>query len=36
MAVNTSRGVFNDYTIKPKSLSEYTSFRGVTDFSQIG
>ena len=36
MAVNTSRGVFNDYTIKPKSLSEYTSFRGVTDFTQIG
>ena len=35
MAVyNTS--VFNDYTIKPRSISQYTSFRGVVDFSQIG
>lgn len=31
---NTS--VFNDYTIRPRSISEYTSFRGVVDFSQIG
>jgi hypothetical protein len=29
-------GVFNDYALKPKNLSSYTSFRGVTDFSQIG
>ena len=31
---NTS--VFNNYTIRPRNLSEYTSFRGVVDFSQIG
>lgn len=31
-----STGVFNQYTLKPKNLSGYTSFRGVTDFSQIG
>ena len=30
------QGVFNDYALKPKSISKYTSFRGVTDFSQIG
>ena len=29
-------GVFNEYALKPKNLSSYTSFRGVTDFSQIG
>jgi hypothetical protein len=29
-------GTFNDYTIKPRNLAQYTSFRGVTDFSQIG
>jgi hypothetical protein len=29
-------GVFNEYALKPKSISGYTSFRGVTDFSQIG
>jgi hypothetical protein len=28
--------VFNDYTIKPRNISEFTSFRGVVDFSQIG
>jgi hypothetical protein len=31
---NTS--VFNNYTIRPRNLSQYTSFRGVVDFSQIG
>lgn len=31
-----NNGVFNKYTLKPKNLSNYTSFRGVTDFSQIG
>lgn len=31
-----SNGVFNDYALKPNNLSSYTSFRGVTDFSQIG
>ena len=36
MGRNYSKAVFNDYTLKPKSISEYTSFRGVVDFSQIG
>ena len=36
MASSLVQGVFNDYALKPKSISEYTSFRGVTDFSQIG
>lgn len=29
-------GILNDYTVKPKNLTQYTAFRGVTDFSQIG
>jgi hypothetical protein len=33
---NINKGIFNDYSIKPKNLTQYTSFRGVTDFSQIG
>lgn len=31
-----NKGIFNDYTITPKNLTQYTAFRGVTDFSQIG
>ncbi len=27
---------FNSYTITPRTLTEYTALRGVTDFSQIG
>ena len=29
-------GIINDYTVKPKNLTMYTAFRGVTDFTQIG
>jgi len=29
-------GIVNDYSIKPRNLTQYTAFRGVTDFSQIG
>lgn len=28
-------GILNDYTIKPRNLTQYTAFRGVTDFTQI-
>jgi hypothetical protein len=36
MSVKINTGIINDYSIKPKSLTEYTAFRGVIDFSQIG
>lgn len=36
MANIVTNGVINNYSIKPKNLTEYTAFRGVTDFSQIG
>lgn len=29
-------GIINNYTIKPRNLTQYTAFRGVTDFTQIG
>ncbi len=29
-------GVVNPYVVMPKNLTEYTAFRGVTDFTQIG
>ena len=32
----TTGGSLNNYTIKPRNLTEYTAFRGVTDFTQIG
>ena len=31
-----NKGILNDYTIKPRNLTQYTAFRGVTDFTQIG
>ena len=31
-----SNNIFNKYTITPKTLTEYTALRGVTDFSQAG
>jgi hypothetical protein len=31
-----NNGIINDYTIQPRNLTQYTAFRGVTDFSQIG
>ena len=34
MAVNN--GIFNNYTITPRNLTQYKAYRGVTDFSQIG
>ena len=35
MAV-TANKLFNDYTVTPRNLTQYTAFRGVTDFTQIG
>lgn len=29
-------GIINNYTVKPKNLTQYTAYRGVTDFTQIG
>ena len=34
MAVNP--GIYNNYTITPRTLTQYSAYRGVTDFSQIG
>ena len=34
MGINN--GLFNNYTITPRNLTQYKAFRGVTDFSQIG
>lgn len=34
MAIN--EGIFNNYTVTPRNLTQYKAFRGVTDFSQIG
>lgn len=31
-----NNGILNNYTIRPKNLTQYTAFRGVTDFTQIG
>ena len=31
-----TNNIFNDYTIAPRNLTQYTALRGVTDFSQIG
>ena len=36
MADLVNPGIINDYTVKPKNLTMYTAFRGVTDFTQIG
>lgn len=33
---NVNNGIFNNYTVTPKNLTQYTAYRGVTDFSQIG
>ena len=32
--VNT--GIINNFVKKPKNLTQYTAFRGVTDFTQVG
>lgn len=31
-----NNGLINPFTIRPKNLTQYTAFRGVTDFTQIG
>ena len=31
-----NNGILNNYTIRPRNLTQYTAFRGVTDFTQIG
>lgn len=31
-----NKGLLNNFTIRPRNLTQYTAFRGVTDFSQIG
>lgn len=36
MADYVNAGILNNYTIKPKNLTQYTALRGVVDFSQIG
>lgn len=36
MASVVNNGLINNYTKRPKNLTQYTAFRGVTDFSQIG
>jgi len=30
------QGIINPYTVTPKNLTQYTAYRGVTDFTQIG
>ena len=32
----TYNGIMNNYVKKPRNLSEYTAYRGVTDWTQIG
>lgn len=34
MAINN--GLINKFTVQPRNLTQYTAFRGVTDFTQIG
>lgn len=36
MASNINSGIINDFTIRPKNLAQYTAFRGVVDYTQIG
>lgn len=36
VANDVNSGILNDYSIKPRNLTQYTAFRGVTDFTQIG
>ena len=36
MASNINTGIINDFTIRPKNLAQYTAFRGVVDYTQIG
>lgn len=36
MAGKVNSGLINNYSIRPKNLTQYTALRGVVDFSQIG
>ena len=36
MSATINNGILNEYVKKPVNLTEYTAFRGVTDFTQIG
>lgn len=36
MSTYANNGILNDFTIKPRNLTQYNAFRGVTDFTQIG
>ncbi len=36
MANYVNAGLLNNYTIRPKNLTQYTALRGVVDFSQLG
>lgn len=31
-----NNGILNNYSLKPRNITQYTAFRGVTDFTQIG
>ena len=31
-----NNGIINNYSLKPRNITQYTAFRGVTDFTQIG
>lgn len=31
-----NNGIINNYSIRPRNLTQYTAFRGVTDYTQIG
>lgn len=31
-----NNGIVNDFTIRPRNLTQYSAYRGVTDFTQIG
>lgn len=33
---NINNGIVNPFTITPRNLTQYTAYRGVTDFTQIG
>ena len=34
--IKINPGIVNEYSVKPRNLTQYTAFRGVTDFTQIG
>ena len=36
MARIVNNGILNNYSIKPRNLTQYSALRGVVDWSQIG